>query len=183
MFEFYCPNDHLLEAEPDEAGTQARCPICNAEFVIPSPPDVSGSAPATPAGAPPPAVETEPPSDPHADAWSDQPPAFQQETPVIHDAPGVAPAADELLHIRCPQGHILETPRDMLGQDAMCPHCGAVLRLRYESTEEYRAKRREEIERRERRRAQMWLQWAIFAAVFVVGGVLTLIVLAFARGR
>ncbi|GAB6166678.1 hypothetical protein JCM19992_26780 [Thermostilla marina] len=181
MFEFYCPNDHLLEAEPHESGTRARCPICDVEFVIPSPPDAPAPEAAASDVASSPSVTPESPSEPHSNAWSDEPPTVRTETPVVHDP--TTSSSEELLHVRCPQGHLLETPRDMLGQDAMCPHCGAVLRLRYEATEEYRAKRREEIERRERRRAQMWLQWAIFAAVFVVGGVLTLIVLAFARGR
>ena len=42
-----------------------------------------------------------------------------------------------LLHIPCPNGHELETPLDMIGQRAMCPHCGVEFRLKREKSVEY----------------------------------------------
>jgi hypothetical protein len=66
----------------------------------------------------------------------------------------------------------------MLGQDALCPYCQIQFRLRYEDSLEYRKEQAEEIERRERRLAKLWLQWSIGIAVVVVLGVIILSVLA-----
>lgn len=83
-----------------------------------------------------------------------------------------------IVHILCPTGHELETPREMLGQEALCPYCQVQFRLRYEDSLEYRKEQAEEIERRERRLAKLWLQWSIGIAVVVVLGVIILSVLA-----
>jgi len=72
----------------------------------------------------------------------------------------------------------LETPREMLGQDAMCPHCETVFHLRFEDSVEYRKQKEELRERRELRQSKTWLHWAIAIAVLVVLGVAALIVIA-----
>ncbi len=77
---------------------------------------------------------------------------------------GAAAAAEEVLHIPCPNGHELETPIDMIGQRAMCPHCKVQFKLRREKSVEY-LREREIIDRR---RARFWFQLAIVAASFVV---------------
>ena len=36
-FQFECPNGHLLEGTPDQAGQQCHCPSCGMLFLIPEP--------------------------------------------------------------------------------------------------------------------------------------------------
>jgi rubredoxin len=36
-FQFECPNGHLLEGTPDQAGQQCHCPTCGMLFLIPEP--------------------------------------------------------------------------------------------------------------------------------------------------
>lgn len=76
-----------------------------------------------------------------------------------------------MLHIPCPNGHELETPYDMLGQRAMCPHCGVEFKLKREKSVEYL--REQEII--ERQRAKFWFQLAVIAAGFVVVVILAMI--------
>lgn len=66
----------------------------------------------------------------------------------------------------------------MLGQEALCPYCQAQFRLRYDDSREYRQEQAEELERRERRAAQLWLRWSIGIGLVVVLGVIALIVRA-----
>src|SRR5664280_2174339 len=131
-FQFYCPVGHLLLGEESRAGQVCACPCCDAAFVMPqaSPPaeppspwasGESASVPGFPGAAPPP-IQPMPPELPTIQ--------LEQEPPV---------------HIPCPSGHQLETPRDMLGQDALCPFCQVRFHLRWEDSIEYR----EERERRE----------------------------------
>lgn len=82
---------------------------------------------------------------------------------------------EELLHIPCPNGHELETPREMLGQDVLCPYCQAQFRLREKDSVEFKRKRAAERERKERQRSRAWFNWAIVALVLVVLGILFLV--------
>lgn len=90
------------------------------------------------------------------------------------------PSAAELpiVHLVCPNGHQLETPREMLGQEALCPFCRVQFRLRLEDSIEYRAEKAEDQQRRERRTGQLWLRFAIGAAVVVVLGIILLVILS-----
>jgi len=86
-----------------------------------------------------------------------------------------------LLHIPCPKGHILETPHDMLGQDAMCPFCQTQFRLRLEASIEHRKERDDNRNRREQKLGKAWLNWAIVIGVLVALAVILMIALAAAR--
>ncbi|GAB4133267.1 hypothetical protein JCM17478_07790 [Thermopirellula anaerolimosa] len=99
------------------------------------------------------------------------------------DRPPLESAAvgPEALHIPCPAGHVLETPQDMLGRDAMCPFCGQVFRLEYRNSLEHRREQEQRASREAERAARFWLQWAIAAAIVTVGGLILLIVLAAQR--
>jgi hypothetical protein len=63
----------------------------------------------------------------------------------------------------------------MLGQDVLCPHCQVQFRLREKDSVEYKRRRDQELERRERKAGKMWLNYAIIAAVLVVLGLIVLI--------
>lgn len=58
-FQFECPNGHLLEGSPDQAGQQCHCPTCGILFLIPEPIDDEPEPPA-PAPAPASAAPSEP---------------------------------------------------------------------------------------------------------------------------
>jgi len=179
-FQFLCPQGHLLQGEESLAGQQCKCPYCETLFLVPSP------VPAAPEQ--PPAYQP-PVWDPNAGP-PQQGGAFPNIQTVPDFNPGGIPvepvnplalpggAKQYVVHVICPSGHELETPRDMLGQDAMCPYCQAQFRLRFEHTVEYRKEREEELERKARKSARMWLNWAIGIAIVVVLGVITLIGIA-----
>lgn len=132
-------------------------------FIIPAPlpPGPGGAAGNWPAGPQFPVVGPQFPAAGPVD-FSAQP-----SSPVVPPEPQPAPDA-ELLHIPCPNGHELETPRDMLGQDVLCPFCNIQFRLREKDSVEFKRKRKEELERKERRQGKAWFNWAIIAAVLVL---------------
>jgi uncharacterized Zn-finger protein len=189
-FQFLCPEGHLLQGEESQAGQQCKCPYCQTEFLVPRPtatPQGGAETPGQWADAPP---ETTP-----EPAIYQSPPADEPEQPGPEGFPGIrigeGSAGDgptrvdlgggsdaDVLHIICPNGHELETPREMLGQDAMCPFCQAQFQLRREDSREYRQEKTELEQRRERKLGRAWMNWAIATAVVVVLGVIVLVVIA-----
>jgi len=188
-FQFLCPQGHLLQGEESQAGQQCKCPTCGTLFLIPHPagPAVPSSSEPSPGPgglgqAPPPA----PPADPPSDSTAEEFPGIQTEAGPGRSAigaaePGVSLPTDgtpDVVHIACPSGHELETPREMLGQVAMCPYCQVQFELRWEESVEYRRRKAEELERKQAKVARMWLQWSITAAVLVVLGLILMIVIS-----
>ncbi len=188
-FQFRCPQGHALETDESFAGQPCQCPHCGMTFLIPSPPAPQYTPPVfgapTFGGATYPASTHQPGASPHF-----TPPGVQPglEAPISFTGVGSTPtpqsqpqstpaqtAEPEILHIPCPNGHELETPRDMLGQDVLCPHCQVQFRLREKDSVEYKRRREQELERRERKAGKMWLNYAIIAAVLVVLGLIVLI--------
>jgi len=88
------------------------------------------------------------------------------------------PGAFSVVHIACPSGHELETPREMLGQQAMCPYCQVQFVLRFEDSVEHRQRLAQQQEWEEARKGRKWLQLAIAAAAIVVLGLIALIALS-----
>jgi len=173
-FQFLCPEGHLLQGDESQVGQQCKCPHCGLEFVVPSP----GGRPADPQ-APPSMPGPEAP--PVAEAEEEGFPGIRigsgVDVPVdIARQMGAPDTSGDILHILCPAGHVLETPREMLGQDAMCPFCQTQFRLRMEDSREYQRERAERRELREQRMGRNWLNWAIAAAVVVVLGVILMMV-------
>lgn len=182
-FQFLCPQGHLLQGDESLVGQQCQCPYCGSLFLVPQP-----VPPAAPQEAPyqPPVWEPSPGVGPASTAPEGFPgvrtvPDFTGATGTVEPVDPLAlpgGAKQFVVHILCPSGHQLETPREMLGQDAMCPYCQVQFRLRYENSLEYRQERAEALERQERKAAKLWLNWAIGIAVVVVLGVITLIAIA-----
>jgi len=108
-------------------------------------------------------------------------PSQEAEPPdIFPTAPeaGPVPLQQPPVHVFCPSGHELETSREMLGQDALCPFCGVQFRLRWQDTREYRREKELEMERRLARQSKLWLQWAIAAAVVVIVALIIMIAIA-----
>ena len=147
-FQFYCPQGHLLEGHESQMGQQSQCPLCGAIFLIPQPQAAAAppppAPPPEPAPAPPPAASAPPP--PSAPA---------------------APPEPRIVRIPCPKGHLLETPSDMFGQQALCPYCNTQFELLYESSVEYQEDQVLAKQRREEEINQLWVKWTIRAAIFV----------------
>jgi len=151
-FQFECPNGHLLEGTPDQAGQQCNCPTCGMLFIIP---------------------------EPVADEQDDTGPWPGVSSRRKKGLGDLAPKGPELLHIPCPNGHELETPPEMLDQEVLCPHCQAQFTLRRKNSVEF--KRQEEEARivKEAKIGQAWLQWAIVAGVLIVLFVVGLLVVGY----
>lgn len=77
---------------------------------------------------------------------------------------------------KCPDNRLLETPREMLGQEAICPYCGTQLKLSEKKSIEYKQQKSEELDRKDRKAGKAWLNWAIVFVVLVVIGLVALIV-------
>lgn len=198
-FHFFCPQGHILEAEIEQVGQAAVCPFCGTEMLIPAPlnqPTAASSQEDSRQASV--NVPTESallghgqedaiggevrgsPSFASVSGLSVEPGAFELSAgpePAI----GVSLGAEEsqsVFHIPCPNGHILETPADMLGTPVMCPMCQTTFEPQYEASGEYRRKREEMAAAAAARAARFWLQLAIGAAIIVLGGLIMLIVFA-----
>jgi hypothetical protein len=143
-FQFYCPQGHLLQGDESQQGQQSQCPMCGTVFLIPvvSP---QAAAPAPQFQAPP---EPAPPPPP-------PPPAPEPEPPRV-------------VRIPCPNGHVLETPSDMFGQQALCPYCNVQFELRYADSVEHAEEEAEKRRQKEARINKTLTTWAITAFIVVV---------------
>jgi hypothetical protein len=179
VFQFQCPNGDLLQADESQVGQTCACPLCHVHFLVPGPlavPHASDSAfPVTEPAAPEDAAPDFPFTDDELTQPDSEPAAAQAEA-----IPVVGEREPELLHISCPNGHVLETPAEMLDQEALCPHCRTQFRLLRKDSVEYRRQKQLELQRRERRRSEAWLGIAI--TVVVVVAIAVLILIAGSRG-
>lgn len=179
-FQFMCPYGHLLQAEESQSGQQCQCPECGVMMLIPAPMETSPAPDLEPAGPASGEEASPPPNGADAPAFTTAPDFSHiggvgptTEAPAEAELPAQTP---KLLHIPCPQGHVLETPEEMVGQDALCPFCNLQFRLRYDDSLEHRREKEEEEARRQQRAAKAWLNWSIAAAVVVLLGVILLFV-------
>ncbi|MDO4584830.1 MAG: hypothetical protein Q4D62_12085 [Planctomycetia bacterium] len=194
-FQFYCPQGHLLQGDTAHSGSVIACPICGTQFIIPTPPPAAAPvvSPVTP-----PVPPAENPFTFSSSSAKSSPPNlnellggdsapekpeeeekvematpfdFNKEKPAEEKPISFVPkSAHErsILHIPCPHGHLLEVPREMLGEDVMCPHCKAQYKLLLENSVEFRKEQLEKTALEEAKLAKQWLQWAIIASVLVV---------------
>ncbi len=168
-FQFLCPQGHLLEGDESQSGEQLQCPYCQTVFVVPAPTDPAASEPNDrQSGLP--EIRTAP------DFHTSAPPGESGQSFSLETA-----RDSSVVHIPCPRGHELETPREMIGQHAMCPHCQTEFQLRLKDSREYRQDQAAEQERRQRRLGKAWMNWTIAMVVIVVLGVGLLIALTMSR--
>lgn len=151
MFQFYCPNGHLLQGQASQMGQQSQCPMCGAMFMVPV---MNGgpAAPPTQPAAPPPQTQPEPAAKKQAPA---KPPEPQK------------PPEPKIFHIPCPNGHVLETPDDILGQQALCPYCNVQFELRQEDSQEHRVEQEALMRQREAEMNDRWVKYSIRLAIGV----------------
>jgi len=165
-FRFQCPRGHLLEGDESLGGTRWRCPECNILFLVPqavTPPPVAG-----PRGPRPPGEQPTQAKIPETLPEIQLTPLGNRPKKTADAEAARALSEPEIFHIPCPKGHLLETPREMLGQYVECPFCKARFHVRREMSVEYQRKQAEEEEIRQLHLGRAWLRWAIVAAVLVV---------------
>jgi hypothetical protein len=191
-FHMQCPYGHLLAAEESQAGQQCTCPVCATLFIIPAPLGTpSPPRPGFPEPEPVPEAAAAAPSPfPEIDVFTskrsrglpgfppepEEPAASEPEAEPAPPGPAVMSVTEsELLHIPCPNGHVLETPAEMLDHEVLCPHCKAQFHLRRQDSEEYKRKKRDDQAREERRQGQTVMFLSAVVLVVVLLGLLYLI--------
>lgn len=138
------------------------------------------------------------PQQPQYEQYASPPASEPEPEPAVQPGPAPMPLTSDLsdelpekepaglpggelalgvVHIPCPNGHELETPLEMIGQEVLCPHCGVQFLLRNEDSVEYRQQQ----EDLEHRRAQFWFNWAIAASVVIGIGLITMFAMMFLR--
>ena len=168
-FQFLCPQGHLLEGDEVHMGMTTQCPHCGMTFIIPT---IEVQQPQQPEPqvdvysqpyVPDPTPEPEPEPEPEEEESGVS--SLLDDLPVQESmgGGGTLEVPPDIVHIPCPNGHELETPLEMIGQQVLCPHCGVQFRLKHENSVEYRRER----EIIEQRAARIWFNWAIAAAVLV----------------
>jgi len=88
------------------------------------------------------------------------------------------PPEPELLHIPCPNGHVLEVPPEMLDTEVLCPHCKAQFRLRAKDSVEHRKRREQEEAIRDAKTNKFYYQFAIVVVSVVALLLLTLMIMS-----
>jgi len=195
-FQFLCPQGHMLQGEPSQTGQKCKCPYCQTEFIVPQAPGGPPSDSAPSDSVPPDSVSSDSvPSDsaepiyeePGLQFDDDLPTEWQPGPSVGESIAGVdqvvaenpfetnSAAEQSTLHVPCPKGHVLETPRDMLGQWAQCPFCQEEFQLRFENSLECRKEKADLQERKEQKIGKAWMNWAIAAAVVVLFAVIIMV--------
>lgn len=90
------------------------------------------------------------------------------------DPPRPPEGRPRLLHVRCPQGHRLEAPCTLDGQDVVCPYCSERFPFSYENSDEFEADRQRVPEADERTHSTgraTWREWALIALIMASLGV------------
>ena len=183
-FQFTCPQGHLLQAEPEHVGQQSQCPACGTMMLIPAPPPeaLPLAKPVTDDGSAPfPNVTRQG----LASSAESSPPKIDTGAPQINtdmEGPRAVDAQPEFFHISCPNGHELETPRDMLEQFAMCPTCNAQFQLLERESVEYKRRKAVEEEARAANLERNWLNWAIALVILVLLGLGSLMLMSVLNG-
>lgn len=88
------------------------------------------------------------------------------------------PAAEKRWQIPCPNGHVFKAPESWMGRRMICPQCNEPFVPKLSDSLEVRAEQRRREEAAEAKFAKVWLTRAIWAAVLVVGFLVSLVVLS-----
>jgi hypothetical protein len=149
------PSSSAFLAGPSQIGPPPVGPSPVSPF--PSPPISSGPAPQFPA----PEIK---PTNSTSSASGDD---FLAGPPPLGEAPAETAPPPKMLHIRCPSGHVVKAPSDLLGKLGRCPACKKTFELRYENSLEFKRRTEKILHRDENEAGRAWLGW-IFVAAFLV---------------
>ena len=193
-FQFLCPNGHLLQAEDQDVGQIVNCPVCATAMAIPSNPagppvamPVSPSAPVERVGMSDYSEAVSGPGDEEIESFPDvtgenELDADEFSVDTGEESHGETETSDfennnanqDELHIACPNGHVLLVTRDLLHEEAICPHCNVSFELLERNSIEAKTRKAEQAERRAEKVERVFLYWGIAIAVLVIGGMIGL---------
>lgn len=163
------------------AGPAPPAPVSPTEFPAPSTAaDEMPIAPQSGAGLPAMATETD-----GSDLIASVPAAVPSVThpvpsplPEGEREPAETPPLPKVLHIRCPAGHVLKAPSELLGKLGRCPACKQSFQLRYEDSLQFQRRTEKILLRDQREAGREWLAWTFGVAfllfIALVGAVLLL---------
>lgn len=164
VFEFKCPQGHILEGDEEDAGLEVECPDCSTTFVIPAPDAEEQEADNFNLGGGGGGSRfdfIEGPDENKSNAIPD----FSQQQSSFNP---LDDNGDRIVTIPCPTGHLLQVEYEMMGEEVDCPDCGEPFELRYSDSLEYQQEgefRQAAIEHQE---GQKWLMWSVVATVGVM---------------
>ena len=111
-------------------------------------------------------------------------PQSQQPAPVVptssqlaHEKPAMADITQseaKKIHVTCPAGHSLKVSSDLIGKTVRCPVCKEQFKVRYEDSAEFGQRKAKMLQQKDEKAGQIWLAWAILAAVGVLVGLIVL---------
>lgn len=104
--------------------------------------------------------------------------AAQASSALAETAPKQEP---RILHIPCPKGHELQTPEEMLDQEALCPYCQTQFRLLYKNSTEYKQERERAEQERQALINRLAIKLSIWGVALVLLLVIVLVVLHYTR--
>ncbi|MEK6249263.1 MAG: hypothetical protein N2C12_13860, partial [Planctomycetales bacterium] len=161
VFEFKCPNGHILEGDKDDAGLEVECPDCSTAFVIPAPDNDDRAGDEFNLGS-----RGESQFDFIDNSNRDQViPDFSQEQREFNPLDDNEP---RIVTIPCPTGHLLQVDYESMGEEVECPDCGEAFELRYTDSVECQQENEFKQAAIEHKEGQKWLVWAVVAAVGVL---------------
>lgn len=96
----------------------------------------------------------------------------------VADQSQARPKPDEtghprLLRVTCPQGHKLDAPCVLHGQDVVCPYCGDRFLFSYERSEEFQQEHTAPEDSSRPARSD-WLSWVALSATVAITGAIVL---------
>ena len=101
---------------------------------------------------------------------------FLQSVPAPPEEAAPPREPPKILHIRCPSGHLVTAPSDLLGKNGRCPACKKTFELRYEDSVEFHRRTEKILRREESRTAKTWIAWALLAAFLLFVGIVAMMI-------
>jgi hypothetical protein len=175
------PFDLPGHGDADAGGNATAAPPASSAFLAgPAPvaPAPMGTFPSMPISGAPAAQFPTPVNQPTAAMSSAATGDFLAGPAAVDEAPPEPVLPPKMLHIRCPSGHIVKAPSDLLGKLGRCPACKKTFELRYENSLEFRRRTEKILQRDENEASKAWLGW-VFVGAFLVFVVLVGAVLIF----
>jgi len=87
--------------------------------------------------------------------------------PTAQERPSEMPPPPKLLHIRCPSGHVVKAPSELLGKLGRCAACKKTFEVRYENSIEFQRRTKRLLCREQGETGRTWAGWAFVAAFLV----------------
>ncbi len=168
-FQFRCSCGKNLEVEVKHAEQHVICPFCGKTVLVPRPTasELEEQSKRTKQSA-----EVELPkivTDDLRDSPAGRGPVDVQGSKIVLEK------SHETYHISCPKGFVMDVPKEMLGQVALCPCCHQRVALRLTDTHEHRSVRAIEEAASDEKLGRFWLKSSIIIAAVIFAAFLLML--------